>query len=79
MIRTGSPAVLQPDHSPQGVHQFLDFANGALGDWGVHWVVWEHRQYAANNAEKHNLGCYFYGTEGAARSPTLESGAARST
>ena len=27
-------------------------------------VVWEHRQYAANNAEKTNLGAYFYGTEG---------------
>jgi len=27
-------------------------------------VTWEHRQYAANNAEKHNLGCYFYGTKG---------------
>lgn len=26
--------------------------------------MWEHRQYAANNAERHNLGCYFYGTEG---------------
>ena len=27
-------------------------------------AVWEHRQYAANTAEKHNIGCYFYGTEG---------------
>jgi predicted dehydrogenase len=25
---------------------------------------WEHRQYAANEAEKTNIGCYFYGTEG---------------
>jgi predicted dehydrogenase len=27
-------------------------------------AVWEHRQYAGNNAEKTNIGCYFYGTEG---------------
>jgi hypothetical protein len=26
--------------------------------------VWENRNYAANNAEQHNLGVYFYGTEG---------------
>jgi len=94
---------------PRGFRQFLDFANGTLGDWGVHWfdqilwiteekypkkvfstggrflregpadapdtqvasfqfdsftVEWEHRQYAGNAAEKHTLGCYFYGTEG---------------
>jgi predicted dehydrogenase len=27
-------------------------------------AAWEHRHYAANNAEKHNVGCYFYGTKG---------------
>ena len=27
-------------------------------------AVWEHRQYAGNEAEKTNIGCYFYGTEG---------------
>jgi hypothetical protein len=28
-------------------------------------AVWEHRQYAGNNAEKgENVGCYFYGTGG---------------
>ncbi len=27
-------------------------------------ATWGHRLYAGNNAEKHNLGCYFYGTEG---------------
>jgi predicted dehydrogenase len=27
-------------------------------------LEWEHRLYAANEAEKHNVGCYFYGTEG---------------
>jgi predicted dehydrogenase len=88
---------------------FLDFANGQIGDWGIHWLdqilwwteekfphtvystgerfiredntdapdtqvavfefesftaTWEHRLYAANNAEKANIGCYFYGTEG---------------
>ncbi len=94
---------------PRGFRQFLDFANGTLGDWGVHWMdqilwiteekyprrvfstggryikrdstdapdtqvatfefesftaVWEHRTYAGNEAEKTNIGCYFYGTEG---------------
>ena len=94
---------------PRGFRAFLDYANGTLGDWGIHWMdqilwwteekwpkavsstaarhikrdhttapdtqvvhfefdsftaVWEHRQYAANHAEKHNIGCYFYGTEG---------------
>jgi predicted dehydrogenase len=106
------PAPLRPFNSrmhPRGFRQFLDFANGQLGDWGVHWMdqilwwtdekyprtvysrgarhirrdntdapdtqiavfefesftaEWEHRQYAGNNAEKHSIGCYFYGTEG---------------
>jgi len=103
---------------PRGFRNYLDFANGTLGDWGVHWMdqtlwildekwprrvsshggrpikgapvynereqttdapdhqvavfefeqftlTWEHRQFAANNAEKgENVGCYFYGTEG---------------
>ncbi|MEW6158792.1 MAG: Gfo/Idh/MocA family oxidoreductase [Verrucomicrobiota bacterium] len=103
---------------PRGFRNYLDYANGTLGDWGIHWMdqilwwteekyprrisstggrhikgpavlsedwqtsdapdtqvahfefetfttVWEHRQYAANEAEKgENVGCYFYGTEG---------------
>jgi predicted dehydrogenase len=94
---------------PRGFRQFLDYANGTIGDWGIHWFdqvlmwseekyprkiysvadrrvrqdttdapdtqvatfefesftcVWENRNYAANNAEQHNLGVYFYGTEG---------------
>lgn len=95
---------------PKGFRAFLDYANGTLGDWGIHWmdqilwwseeqqypksvhstggrhikedntdapdaqvvnyefddftVVWEHRQFGGNGAEKHNVGCYFYGTEG---------------
>lgn len=94
---------------PRGFRQFMDYANGQLGDWGIHWMdqilwwteekgprnifstaarrirkdttdapdtqvvnyefesfnaVWEHRLYAANEAEKSNVGCYFYGTEG---------------
>jgi len=94
---------------PGGFRQFLDYANGQLGDWGIHWLdqilwwteekypkviystggrhikqdntdapdtqvvayqfdsftaEWEHRFYAANGAEKHNVGCYFYGTKG---------------
>ena len=103
---------------PRGFRNYLDYANGTLGDWGIHWmdqilwimeeksprriystggrpikgpavltqeeqtsdapdhqiavfdfenfsVSWEHRQFAANNAEKgENVGCYFYGTNG---------------
>ena len=106
------PAPLRPFNRrmhPRGFRGFLDYANGTLGDWGIHWMdqilwwteekyprtiasmggrhikqdntdapdtqtvqfefesftaEWEHRQYGANNAEKHNIGCYFYGTEG---------------
>ncbi len=106
------PAPLRPFNSkihPKGFRQLLDYANGQLGDWGVHWMdqilwwteekyprkvfssggryirqdntdapdtqavtfkfqsftaVWEHRLYAGNEAEKTNIGCYFYGTEG---------------
>jgi predicted dehydrogenase len=94
---------------PQGFRRFLEYANGQLGDAGVHWLdqilwwsgekwpkrvfssggrrvvtdgtdapdtqvvsyefdsfnaVWEHRLYGGNEAEKHDAGCYFYGTEG---------------
>jgi predicted dehydrogenase len=106
------PAPLRPYNArihPRGFRQFLDYANGQLGDWGIHWMdqilwwteekapravsstggrfikrdnttapdtqvasftfesfvaTWEHRFYAGNPAEKHPLGCYFYGTEG---------------
>lgn len=106
------PAPLRPFNKrihPKGFRRFLDYANGQLGDWGIHWLdqilwwteekypktvasigarhifedntdcpdtqvvqygfdsftaTWEHRWYAANNAEKHNIGCYFYGTKG---------------
>lgn len=106
------PAPLRPFNPrihPKGFRNFLDYANGTLGDWGIHWMdqilwwteekypkrvfssggrpikrdntdapdtqvatfefetftaVWEHRLYAANEAERHNIGCYFYGTEG---------------
>ncbi len=106
------PAPLRPFNErihPRGFRQFLDYANGQLGDWGIHWLdqilwwteeryphtvystggrhlkrdntdapdtqvatfefesftaTWEHRLYAGNNAEKTNIGCYFYGTEG---------------
>ncbi|MCB1121139.1 MAG: Gfo/Idh/MocA family oxidoreductase [Verrucomicrobiae bacterium] len=103
---------------PKGFRNYLDYANGTLGDWGIHWLdqvvwilgekypkqvfstggrpiagkpvynekeqttdapdhqvvsyefenftaTWEHRRFAANNAEKgENVGCYFYGTKG---------------
>ena len=114
------PAPLRPFCSkihPGGFRNFLDFANGTLGDWGVHWLdqvlwwtdekyprkvystggrpiagpavltdkeqtsdspdsqtavyefesftaTWEHRRFADNQAEKHKIGCYFYGTKG---------------
>jgi predicted dehydrogenase len=98
-----------PTMHPKGFRAYLDYANGQLGDWGIHWMdqilwwteekypkkiystanrfirqdstdapdtqnvlfefetftaSWEHRLYAGNEAEKTNLGCYFYGTEG---------------
>lgn len=94
---------------PRGFRHFMDYANGTLGDWGVHWMdqllwwteekhpkrvfsmagrfvredsttapdtqvvtfefesfqaTWEQRHYAGNEAEKHLIGAYFYGTEG---------------
>ena len=106
------PAPLRPFNPrihPRGFRQYLDYANGQLGDWGIHWLdqilwwtdetfphtvystgarhikedgtdapdtqvatfafenftaTWEHRLYANNNAEKTNIGCYFYGTKG---------------
>ncbi|SDL45011.1 Gfo/Idh/MocA family protein [Siphonobacter aquaeclarae] len=106
------PAPLNPYHPsmhPKGFRSYLDYANGQLGDWGIHWmdqimwwteekypkkifstggrairrdntdapdhqvavwkfddftVEWEHRLFAANEAERTNVGCYFYGTEG---------------
>ena len=107
------PAPLVPFNRrmhPRGFRSFMEFANGQLGDWGVHWMdqvnwwnqdkemprmvsstggrfinqdntnvpdtqnvvfqfndfvlEWEHRQYAGNGPEHHNVGCYFYGTKG---------------
>lgn len=94
---------------PRGFRQYLDFANGQIGDWGIHWfdqvmmwteekypktifstgdrfvkkdgtdapdtqvatfgfedfvLTWEHKLWAQNNNEAHNVGCYYYGTEG---------------
>jgi predicted dehydrogenase len=114
------PAPVRPFNTklhPGGWRNFLDYANGTLGDWGVHWFdqvlwwteekypkkvfctggrnvagpavltdkeqttdapdhqvavyefekftcTWEHRQFAENEAEKHRIGAYFYGTNG---------------
>ncbi len=106
------PAPMRPYNPtihPKGFRQYLDYANGQLGDWGIHWMdqilwwteeqyprrifssanrfikkdntdapdtqhvvfefesfsaTWEHRLYGGNEAEKSNVGCYFYGTEG---------------
>jgi predicted dehydrogenase len=114
------PSKLRPFCSkihPGGWRGFLDFSNGQIGDWGVHWLdqmlwnteekwprriystggrpmsgaplltdteqtsdapdaqtavfefesftaTWEHRRFADNNAEKHKIGAYFYGSKG---------------
>lgn len=106
------PAALVPFNKgihTRGFRNHLNFANGTLADWGIHWIDqvlwwseekfpqsaystgdrylptgvmdapdaqvavykftdftmhWEHRRFAGNNAEKHPLGAYFYGTEG---------------
>ncbi|HEX8916052.1 MAG TPA: Gfo/Idh/MocA family oxidoreductase [Humisphaera sp.] len=114
------PAPLRPFNSklhPGGWRSFLDYANGTIGDWGVHWLdqvmwwsgekypkrvfstagrpvrgapvlndkeqttdapdhqtatfefqdftcTWENRSFAANGAERHQIGAYFYGTKG---------------
>ena len=114
------PSALRPFNRrihPGGWRHFLDFGNGQLGDWGVHWLdqvlawtdepypkrvystggrpvkgapvlndqeqttdapdhqvavyefegftaTWEHRTFADNKAEKHQIGAYFYGTKG---------------
>jgi predicted dehydrogenase len=114
----GDPDTGRGGIHPRGFRNYLDYANGTLGDWGIHWMdqvvwimeqkwprtvfstggrpikgppiltaaeqttdapdhqiatfefdgfslTWEHRQFAANHAEKgENVGCYFYGTEG---------------
>ena len=88
---------------------YLDYANGHIGDWGIHWfdqvlwwtdelhpktvfstggryrkadssdapdtqyalfefesftLEWENKRIARNANETHNVGCYFYGSEG---------------
>ena len=114
------PAPLRPFNTnihPGGWRQYLDYGNGQLGDWGVHWLdqvlwwsgekypkrvystggrpvrgpavlndkeqtsdapdhqvavyefeqftcVWEHHLFAGNNAEKHSISSYYYGTKG---------------
>ena len=107
------PAPLVPFNRkmhPRGFRSFLNFANGQLSDWGIHWLdqilwwsqdeqypksvastggrfiledntdtpdtqhvvyqfdkfdlVWEHRLYSGNPPERHNIGIYFYGTNG---------------
>lgn len=114
------PAPVRPFNTkihPGGWRHFLDYGNGQLGDWGVHWLdqvlwwseekyphrvystagrpvagaavlndkeqtsdapdhqvavyefekftcVWEHRRFAENGAERHQIGAYYYGTKG---------------
>ena len=106
------PAPLTPYNTrihPRGFRNFLDYANGTIADWGIHWFdqvlwwteekypktifstgdryikqdnsdapdsqfatfefesftcTWENTQNIKNYNEGHNIGCYFYGTEG---------------
>ncbi|MEM6629032.1 MAG: Gfo/Idh/MocA family oxidoreductase [Bacteroidota bacterium] len=106
------PAPLTPYNTrihPKGFRNFLDYANGTIADWGIHWFdqvlwwteekypktiystgnryikqdnsdapdsqfatfefesftcTWENKQNIKNYNEDHNIGCYFYGTEG---------------
>jgi predicted dehydrogenase len=114
------PAPMRPfstEIHPGRWRNYLDFSNGTMGDWGVHWLdqvlwwseekypkrifctggrsiagpvilndkeqtsdipdhqvatfefekftcIWEHRRFGENNAEKHGIGAYFYGTKG---------------
>jgi len=106
------PAPKNPFNSrihPKGWRHFLDYANGQIADWGIHWfdqvlwwteerfpktvystggrfvkqdnttapdtqlavyefesfsLYWESKLCAANANEDHNVGCYFYGTNG---------------
>ena len=114
------PAALRPFNNklhPGNWRNYLDYGNGQLGDWGVHWLdqvmwwteekyprrvfssggrpiagapvlnekeqtsdapdsqvavfefegftaTWEHRRFGDNNAEKHKIGTYFYGSKG---------------
>ena len=106
------PAPYRPYNTtihPKGFRRHLDYANGQIGDWGIHWLdqilwwteetypktvfshggrpikrdstdapdhqiavfefeeftaYWEHRFFGANESEKTNIGCYFYGTNG---------------
>ncbi len=44
LVRAGPTAPVQSQaFIPKGFRQFLDYANGTLGDWGIHWldqVLW---------------------------------------
>lgn len=98
-----------PGIHPKGFRHYMDYANGMIGDWGIHWfdqvlwwseekqphtiyssgdlfvredgsdapdaqvatfefdsyiLTWEHKRFAMNHNEQHNVGCYFYGSEG---------------
>jgi len=114
------PSAMRPFNRrihPGGWRNFLDFGNGTIGDWGVHWLdqvlwwteekhprrvfstggrpvrgeavndgkaqtsdapdsqaatfefegftcTWENRRFGGHISEKHNVGCYFYGSNG---------------
>ncbi|MCB0856105.1 MAG: Gfo/Idh/MocA family oxidoreductase, partial [Bacteroidetes bacterium] len=98
-----------PQIHPRGFRNFLDYANGTIADWGIHWfdqvlwwteekapksiysaggkfirkdnsdapdtqmaifdfesftLTWENRRCAPGAHEDHNVGAFFYGTEG---------------
>ena len=107
------PSAMRPFNRrihPGGWRNFMDYGNGTIGDWGVHWLdqvlwwteekypkrvfstggrpvrgepvndgraqtsdafefegftcTWENRRFGGHNSEKHNVGCYFYGSNG---------------
>lgn len=64
------PAPLRPFHSgihPIGFRQYLDYANGMLGDWGVHWLD----QVRWITGENHATRIYSTGGRSVAGAPVL--------
>lgn len=47
----------------RGYPQMLD-QQVAVYEFEGFTLTWEHRMFAENRAEKHNVGAYFYGSKG---------------
>lgn len=108
-VGPAAETAFNPRIHPKGFRNFLNFANGTIADWGIHWfdqvlwwteerhpkavystggrfvkedntdapdtqlavyefedftLNWEHKLCAPNAYNSHNVGCYFYGSEG---------------